>query len=292
MSRLHLFLLCVTPVALAAQPDRAALAEGMRLLQANEPAKAEAQFAKAIAANPKVGEYHLRLGQAVGAQAATASTVRQPFLARRVKAAFEEAIALDPSLVEAREGLIFFYAFAPGVMGGSEEKAREQQRALLRLNPMRGQMAAATLAARARDTTGVERALRAAIAAAPDSSAPVVQLSQRQAGWGRTAAAFATLDAFLARRPTDLAVRIQYGRLAGTSGQQLAKGERYLREVLAGPTWPATIGVPSRAQVHYRLGMILEKSGRVADARSAYQQAIATDPALKSAREALEKLKG
>ena len=62
--------------------------------------------------------------------------------------------------------------------------------------------------------------------------------------------------------------------------------------MLAGPAWSATIGVPSRAQVQYRLGMILEKSGRVADARSAYQQAIASDPALKSAREALEKLKG
>jgi tetratricopeptide (TPR) repeat protein len=290
MRRLLLALVC--PYALAAQPDRAAVAEGMRLLQANEPTKAEAQFAKAIAVNPKVGEYHLRLGQAVGAQAATASTVRQPFLARRVKAAFEEAIALDPSLVEAREGLIFFYAFAPGVMGGSDEKAREQQRALLKLNPMRGQMAAATLAARARDTTGVERALRAAIAAAPDSAAPVVQLAQRQASWGRTPAAFTTLDAFLARRPTDLAARVQYGRLAGTSGQQLAKGERYLREVLAGPSWPATIGVPSRAQVQYRLGVLLEKAGRVAEARSAYQQALATDPALKAAREALDKLKG
>ncbi|MGA0920340.1 MAG: tetratricopeptide repeat protein [Gemmatimonadaceae bacterium] len=282
----------LAPLTLAAQPERAALAEGMRLLQANEPVKAEAQFAKAIATNPKVGEYHLRLGQAVGAQAATASTVRQPFLARRVKAAFEEAVALDPSLVEAREGLIFFYAFAPGLMGGSDEKAREQQRALLTLNPMRGQMAAATLAARARDTTGVERALRAAIAAAPDSAAPVVQLAQRQASWGRTPAAFTTLDAFLARRPTDLAARIQYGRLAGTSGQQLAKGERYLREVLAGPSWPATIGVPSRAQVQYRLGVLLEKAGRVTEARSAYQQALATDPALKSAREALGKLKG
>jgi Tfp pilus assembly protein PilF len=238
-----LLLSLLLPCALLAQPDRAALAEGMRLLQANEPAKAEAQFAKAIALNPKVG-----LGQAVGAQTATASTVRQPFLARRVKAAFEEAVALDPTLVEAREGLMLFYSFAPGVMGGSEEKAREQQRALLKLNPMRGQMAAATLAARARDTTGVERALRAAIAAAPDSAAPVVQLAQRQAAWGRTSAAFATLDGFLARHPTDLAARIQYGRLAGTSGQQLARGERYLREVLAGPSWSASFMVPSRAQ--------------------------------------------
>jgi Flp pilus assembly protein TadD len=44
--------------------------------------------------------------------------------------------------------------------------------------------------------------------------------------------------------------------------------------------------------VQYRLGQILERAGRVADARAAYQQAIASDPALKAAREALEKLKG
>jgi Flp pilus assembly protein TadD len=38
--------------------------------------------------------------------------------------------------------------------------------------------------------------------------------------------------------------------------------------------------------------MILEQSGRVAEARAAYQQAVAADPALKAAREALDKLKG
>lgn len=277
---------------LHAQPDRAAYTEGMRALRANDAPTAVNRFERAIALNDRVGEYHLRLGLALGQEAFSANPVRQALIARRVKHAFERAVELDPSLVEAREGLLFFYAFAPGVMGGSPEKAREQQRELLRRDPMRGHMATATLAQRDRDTVAVERALRQAMAAAPDSAAPVVTLAQRQQAWGRTAAAFQTLDAFLARRPDDVAARIQYGRLAGTTGQQLARGERLLREVLAVPTWEVNQFRPSKASVHYRLGVVLAKAGKPADARAAYETALRLDPKLKQARDALAELRG
>lgn len=284
--------LAVLASSLGAQPDRTAYAEGLRALRANEPARAVERFERAIALNDRVGEYQLRLGLALGQQAFSANPVRQALIARRVKQAFERAVELDPSLVEAREGLLFFYAFAPGVMGGSPEKAREQQRELLRRDPMRGQMATATLAWRDKDTTATERALRAAMAVAPDSAAPAVTLAQRQAAWGRTAAAFATLDAFLARHPQDIAARAQYGRLAGSTGQQLAKAERYLRELTALPAWEVTQLRPSQATVHYRLGVVLAKAGRRAEARAAHQAALAIDPGLKAAREALDALRG
>ena len=205
---------------------------------------------------------------------------------------FERAVELDPSLVEAREGLLFFYAFAPSVMGGNPEKAREQQRELLRRDPMRGHMATATLALRDKDTVTTERALRQAMVAAPDSAAPVITLAQRQQAWGRTPAAFQTLDAFLTRHPNDVAARIQFGRLAGATGQQLARGERLLREVLAVPSWEVNQFRPSKASVHYRLGVVLAKAGKTADARAAYEAALRLDPKLKPAREALAELRG
>ena len=277
---------------LAAQPDRVAYAEGMRALRANDAPTAVSRFERAIALNERVGEYHLRLGLALGQEAFSANPVRQALIARRVKQSFERAVELDPSLVEAREGLLFFYAFAPGVMGGSPEKAREQQRELLRRDPMRGHMATATLAQRDKDTVAVERALRQAMAAAPDSAAPVVTLAQRQQAWGRVPAAFQTLDAFLARRPEDVAARIQYGRLAGASGQQLGRGERLLREVLAAPSWEVNQYRPSKASVHYRLGVVLAKAGKPAEARAAYETALRLDPKLKAAREALDAIRG
>lgn len=290
MGRLILMLALVAfPVQ--AQRGKAAFDEGMRLMRANQPAQAETQFERAVAADERNGVYHLWLGNAVGQQAATASTVRQPFLARRIKAEYERAVELDPNLLDAREGLISFYMLAPGFMGGSPAKAREQQREIAARNAYRGHVAASTIATFARDTVGAERALRSAIAAAPDSVRPVVTLAQRQASWGRVPAAFATLDEALKRRPTDIALRYQVGRLAATTGQQLPRGEQLLRQLLTEPEWPVEALLPSRATVHFRLGTVLEKVGKKPDARAQYERAIALDPQLKPAKDALAALR-
>ena len=275
----------------AAQVGKAAFDEGLRLMRLNKADAAEKQFERAIAADPKNGTYHLWLGNAVGQQTTTASTVRQPFMARRVKAEFERALALDPELIDARDGLIQFYLRAPGFMGGSEAKAREQQREIAKRNAFRGHLAAANMAWAGEDTAGTERAIRAAIAVAPDSVRTVITLAQRQAGWGRITAAFATLDEFLARHPSDIAMRFQIGRLAAGSGQQLDRGEKLLRELIAEPEWESTNLHPSRAAVHYRLGMVLEESGKKPDAKAAHERALALDPQLKPAKDALAALR-
>ena len=276
---------------LGAQDGRSFRDEGVRLLNANEAGKAEKQFEKAIAAEPLVGEYHLWLGRAVGQQTLEANKLRQPFLARRVKSEFERAVELDSTLLDARDGLIQFYLQAPGFMGGSVEKAREQQREIAKRDPVRGHLAAASIHWHDKDTVATERAFRAAALAAPDSVVVAIQLSQRQQAWGRTAAAFATLDEFLARHPTDIAARYQVGRLAAISGQHLPRGERLLRELAAAPAWNAVSFRPSKALVQYRLGMVLDKQGKKPEARAAYQSAIALDPDLKLAKDALAALK-
>ena len=89
-----------------------------------------------------------------------------------------------------------------------------------------------------------------------------------------------------------MAARIQYGRLAGATGQQLARGERLLREVLTAPAWEVNQYRPSKASVHYRLGVVLAKAGKRSEARAAYEAALRLDPKLKSAREALSQLGG
>ncbi len=277
--------------ALPAQKGRPFLEEGIRLMREGKPDKAEAQFEKAVAAEPNVGEYHLWLGNAVGQQAGSASKLKQPFMARRIKAEFERAIALDPELLDARDGLIQFYLQAPGFMGGSPVKAREQQREIATRNALRGHLAAATIAWHGRDTVATERALQAAVTAAPDSINATVGLAQRQAAWGRTAAAFATLEAFRARHPDDIAGRFQIGRLAAASGTELARGEQILRALLAEPDWVVERSRPTKAAVHYRLGMILEKTGRKPEAKAAYQTAVSLDPQFKLAKDALGALK-
>lgn len=285
-------MIAMAPIALGAQAGRASFEEGRRQLQLNEAGKAEKAFEKAIAAEPKVAVYHLWLGRAVGVQVANASIVRQPFLARRSKSEFEKAVELDPTLLDAREHLIIFYLQAPGVMGGSEAKARGQAREIAKHDASRGHLAYASIAWHAKDTVATERAFRAAITAAPESAMPVAQLALRLEAWGRAAEAFALLGDFLARHPDDIVANFRLGRLATNTGQQLPRGEAAFRRLLAAPEWEVTAGRPNRAAVHFRLGTLLEKSGRPADARAAYRAALTLDPKMKAAKDALDAVKG
>ena len=82
--------------AASAQAGTAAFDEGVRLMRLNKPDAAERQFERAIAADERNGTYHLWLGRAVGQQASTASTLRQPFMARRIKSEFDPGGLLNP----------------------------------------------------------------------------------------------------------------------------------------------------------------------------------------------------
>lgn len=257
--------LVLSPAALEAQAGRAAFDEGMRLMRESQHAKAESQFARAVKREPNVAEYQLWLGRAVGLQAARASVLKQPFMARRIKSAFERAVQLDPTLIDARDGLIQFYLAAPGVMGGSKEKARAQQVAIAKLDRMRGHQAEAVIAWHGRDTVATERALRSAVASAPDSTSPVILLAQRLDAWGRTDEAFATLDTLLVKHPRDVAARFHVGRLAALRGVQLARGEQLLRQLLT-EQWEAAPPRPTKAAVQSRLDDILKRAAEGTDA--------------------------
>lgn len=248
-------------------------------LRANQPDRAERSFERAIEKEPTNGTYHLWLGNAVGQQAATASVVRQPFLVRRIKSVFERAVELDPELLDAREGLLQFHLFAPGVMGGDKAEARRQQREIARRDAARGHVAAANIAWSTRDTVATERELRSAIALRPDSVAATATLASRLVSWKRADEAFALWDRLLARQPQSVPARYQYARLAAITGTNLPQAERHLRAILSVDEWPdASWTTPSRAVAHARLGDVLRQQGKRDEARAAYDRALALDP--------------
>jgi tetratricopeptide (TPR) repeat protein len=263
---------------------------GRAYLRTGQADRAERSFERAVEKEPRNGLYHLWLGNAVGMQAANASVVRQPFMARRIKSEFERAVQLDPELLDARDGLITFYLMAPAVMGGDAAKAREQQREIARRDPVRGHIAAANIAWRARDTVATERSLRAASAAAPDSLAPASALAGRLLNWKRNAAAFSVWDTFLARHPQSITGRYQFARIAAVTGERLPDGERYLRAILAIEEWPENNWTPGKAAAYSRLGDILRHQRRRDESRAAYERALALDANLQVAKVGLKAL--
>lgn len=246
-------------------------------------------FERAVKVEPNTALYHLWLGNALGEEAGNASKVRQPFLARRVKASFERAVQLDPTMVQARLGLVDFYSIAPGVMGGSMEKAREQAMAIVALNPMRGHLALGRLAQRRKDLPGEEKAYRDVIAAAPDSMFGYLSLGallRRQSRWDD---AFVVYEAYMTARPGDPIAGALWGITAGQSGRNMERGERELTRFLANPGNPVSPVTLSAA--HFRLGQIYERTGRTELARTAYDEAVRLQPGNADAKAARKALK-
>jgi hypothetical protein len=71
----------------------------------------------------------------------SASFIKKASLAKRVQTEFEAAVRLSPDNLEARFDLLQDYIMAPGIMGGSKDKAREQAQAIKARNPLQGYIA-------------------------------------------------------------------------------------------------------------------------------------------------------
>ena len=246
-------------------------------------------FEKAVDRDVNVAEYHVWLGNALGDEAEKASKFRQPFLARRVKTEFETAVRLDPSSIDARHGLVQFYSMAPGIMGGSMDKAKEQVREIAKLNRMRGHLELAALMEREKNVDEAEKEYEAAITAAPDSTPAyngLINFSARQHKWDQV---FATIEQLMRAKPNELSAKLAYGRAAGLSGQHLDRGESELKSWLAAP--PVDVQSAALSLVHTRLGTIYEKQGKADSARVEYVEAVRLNDKNLEAKRALDALK-
>lgn len=254
----------------------------------NDGDEAIRQFERAVKLEEGNALYHAWLGNAIREVTPRASKLKMPFNARRMKKEWERAVALDPNQIDARYGLVQFYAFAPGVMGGSPEKAREQAAEIAKRSPMRGAIARAVIAEIGKNAAAEEVAYREAIAAAPDSGAGYFGLAAAHARDGKATEAFATLDEYVKRRPDDRRAWYEVGRVAGTTGSELDRGEAALKKFIAAP--PTDVRVATIAGAHYWLGQIAEKRGLKDAAREHYKAALKINQHNEPARRALDAL--
>lgn len=282
--------LTATPTLLGAQSAAEQFKTGRALMDSSKADAAVKAFEKAVALDDKNSEYHLWLGNALGTVAENASVLRQPFLAKRVKAEFERAVELDPSSIGARDGLISYYVHAPGVMGGSIAKAREQAEAIAKINPMRGHFSRAIIAGDQKDAATVEREFRAAAAENPDSLVATTSLANYLVNTNHADESFTLIDKYLTRHPADLLATFWIGRLAAVTGLQLERGEKALRDVLATPDLGHAANQPAPFTVHYRLGDIAARGGHKDVAKQEYEKALELNPKFEAAKKALKAL--
>jgi tetratricopeptide (TPR) repeat protein len=175
-------------------------------------------------------------------------------LATRGRDAMIQAIGMNPKDVDARDGLMQFYAKAPWPLGDKAE-AKRQAEAIAALNPVRGLVAAAFLA-----------------------------ITEKRYGEAITLCRRA-----IAQEPNDYSALYNLGRAASFSGTELDLGIASLRKCL---TLTPTSEDAGPSAVQYRLGTLFEKKGDYPAARAAYRAAIQLDPHNKPAVQALDKIHG
>jgi Tfp pilus assembly protein PilF len=246
-------------------------------------------YEKAVKANERDPRHHLSLAGALGTEAEKANKLRQPFLARRLKSELERAVALDPNLVDAHEGLRQYYTEAPGIVGGSIDRAKEQAEIIAKLNPLRGHLARASIARHEGDIALVETEYKAAVAQAPDSLFAAYSLGSFYENQKRWADAAAVYDRLIAQRAAELTPHFFYGRVAALSGENLERGEREMRYWIVNA--PTDAPMLSRSAAHVRLGTILEHQGKRDAARAQFDTALSINPKNVDAKKRLDALK-
>ena len=89
---------------------------------------------------PSVANYHYKYGGALGMKAKESNKFKALGMIGEVKASFEKAIQLNPKHIDARWALIELYLQLPGIVGGSESKAKRYSNELALISPVDGSL--------------------------------------------------------------------------------------------------------------------------------------------------------
>jgi tetratricopeptide (TPR) repeat protein len=243
---------------------------------------------KAVAQSPKSAEAHFALGSAYGTKVQAGGMLAAAKYASSIKDEFEKAVALDPKYVEARFGLVQVYAGAPGIMGGSYEKAAEQAKEIKAIDPIFGHRAYAFIYSQQKKLDLAEKEYVDAIREEPDSPKAHSYFGQYHANVEKNyTAASAEFETALKLDPHYVPAFYHLGRTASLANTNLARGEEALKQYVA---YTPKENEPTLANAHYYLGDIYEKEGRKAEAKQAYQAALKLNPGLTKASDALKRV--
>jgi tetratricopeptide (TPR) repeat protein len=274
-------------IALPLLAQTSLIEQGRAAMNRNDADAAATLLEKAVAQNPKSAEAHYLLGTAYGSQAQKASIFGQASLAGKTKDEFEKAVELDPNHLEARSGLVQFYALAPGFMGGSYDKAFAQVEEMKKRDPLMAHRTAAFIYSHQKKAEEAKKEYFAEVKEFPKSPRAHVDLGLFYASEKNYKAA---ADEYGSAMKIDAAFMPAYFRLGQLSVQSTAdypRGEEALRKYLA---YTPKENEPTLARAHYWLGQLFEKQGKKAEAKASFAASLKLNPAQKDVAEALKRV--
>lgn len=230
---------------------------------------AEEQLEKAVELADRNAEYHFTLGNLYGAQAQEANIFSKMSYAGKVKSEFARAVELDPGRVQYRVALMEFYLRAPGIVGGSLEKAREQAAELLTRNPYDGHLAAARIASYEENSKEAEEEYRNAIKQNPSRWQAYHRLGYLLLGQKRFDEAIAHFREYTRTAPADANSWDSLGEGLFEKGNYGEALENFQKAASISPSWAAPV---------YHAARCLDRQGKTLEALNHYRQFLSMKP--------------
>jgi len=147
--------------------------------------QAVADLEKAVGQDRLNSDYYDWLGRAYGRIAEGSSFLSALGYAKKTVRAFERAVELGPSNLEALSDVFEYYLQAPGMVGGGLDKAEDIAKRFAGLNAAEYRWARARLAEKRKDFETAEREFRAAFATAPNEVGRALDLATFLSSRGR-----------------------------------------------------------------------------------------------------------
>jgi cytochrome c-type biogenesis protein CcmH/NrfG len=232
--------------------------------------RAERSCKKAASLDPDNSRFHLWLGRVYGEKADRSNFLSAASLAGKVRGEFERAVELNPKDIEARLDLAEFYLEAPGVVGGGEQKARDQAQDIAAVSPGREHWIYARIAEKKKDTVAAEREYHQYIDLSKGDAEAWLNLAlflRRQKRFDDMEQAIVKLSQAPLPKPD---VLVEAAGILYRAGRRYPFATELLHRYLAsGPVEAAPA-----FKAHYLLGMLLEKQGDKAGAAQEYRASL------------------
>jgi tetratricopeptide (TPR) repeat protein len=242
---------------------------GQALLGVNRLDDALTAMKAAVALAPDDGIYHRGLGDVYGAQTFQASMFSMYGLAKSTLSEYQAAVRLAPGDVASHVDLAMYYIMAPGIAGGSLDKAHIEESALDKLDPVQALQVRAAEATQGKDAKAAEALYKQAVAA-DKTTGSLVALGLFYTDAKRYPEAMQVFRDATTQDAQSWLAWYQIGRVAGFARTDYAEGQAALQRYLAADL---PDNVPTLAWAHFRLGNLYETQGQATQARAEYRAA-------------------
>ncbi len=236
-------------------------------------------YEKLVEINPKSANYQYKYGGVLGMRALEINKFRAATMIGDIKEAFETAAQLDPNHIDARWALVEFYIQIPGIIGGSEQKAKKYADQLKELSPVDGYLAHGYIAEYNDRPSDAEYNYKQAVKVG-GSVTCYEKLREHYEKNGKPSEALKTVQEAQEKHKDDNRLHYQFGKIAGQYGIGLDQGIACLDKYIA--NYSSKDGVP-KDWAYFRLAQIYKHKGDKSKAQEWIGKALASRPNFKEA---------